>query len=115
MSECPPPDVVENAPVHGAQALTPEAIEAVLADFRDWLHQLAAQPAAAPGPPGPPAEPIDLHTLLGQFIALRHEVNLQTKASRAQQANSSPGTPRALGALTPGTSASRTTSASSET
>jgi molecular chaperone GrpE len=27
---------------------------------------------------------VDLHTLLGQFIALRHEVNLQTKASRAQ-------------------------------
>jgi molecular chaperone GrpE len=26
-----------------------------------------------------------LHTLLGQFIALRHEVNLQTKATRAQQ------------------------------
>jgi len=30
-------------------------------------------------------EPLDLHTLLAQFVALRHEVNLQTKASRAQQ------------------------------
>jgi molecular chaperone GrpE len=30
-------------------------------------------------------EPVDLHTLLGQFIAVRHEVNLQTKAVRAQQ------------------------------
>jgi molecular chaperone GrpE len=26
---------------------------------------------------------VDLHTLLGQFVALRHEVNLQTRASRA--------------------------------
>jgi hypothetical protein len=32
--------------------------------------------------------PLDLHTLLGQFVALRHEVNLQTKASRAQQEQS---------------------------
>lgn len=29
--------------------------------------------------------PLDLHTLLGQFTALRHEVHLQTKALRAQQ------------------------------
>ena len=35
--------------------------------------------------PGEQAEAIDLHTLLGQFIALRHEVNLQTRAVRAQQ------------------------------
>jgi molecular chaperone GrpE len=28
---------------------------------------------------------VDLHTLLSQFIALRHEVNLQTRATRAQQ------------------------------
>ena len=34
------------------------------------------------GPPGSP-EPVDLHTLVAQFTALRHEVNLQTKASRA--------------------------------
>jgi molecular chaperone GrpE len=31
------------------------------------------------------AQPLDLHTLLSQFVALRHEVNLQTKASRVQQ------------------------------
>src|SRR5260370_35481329 len=36
-------------------------------------------------PPDTEAESIDLHTLLGQFAALRHEVNLQTKAVRAQQ------------------------------
>src|SRR5262249_38343591 len=32
-----------------------------------------------------PAEAIDLHTLLGQFLAVRQEVNLQTRAVRAQQ------------------------------
>jgi molecular chaperone GrpE len=58
-------------------------VEAVLADFRAWLEQ-----AAAPAPEAPPAaaaEPVDLHTLLAQFVALRHEVNLQTRAVRAQQ------------------------------
>jgi molecular chaperone GrpE len=68
--------------------LTPAAIEAVLNDFRSWLEQLAANgtvPAPAECDGSPETEPIDLHTLLGQFIALRHEVNLQTKAVRAQQ------------------------------
>ncbi len=64
--------------------MTPEAIEAVLADFRAWL---SASQAEAASPADEPA-PIDLHTLLGQFAALRHEVNLQTKASRAQQEQS---------------------------
>jgi molecular chaperone GrpE len=63
-------------------------IEAVLADFRSWLQAAAA--AGANGQPassvaGPGEEPIDLHTLLGQMVALRHEVNLQTRAVRAQQ------------------------------
>jgi molecular chaperone GrpE len=66
--------------------LTPEAIEAVLADFRAWLEQAAALPA-----PGSllEAEPIDLHTLLGGLLALRQEVNLQTRATRAQQETNS--------------------------
>jgi molecular chaperone GrpE len=54
----------------------------VLADFRDWLG------AAAGGEDGmgpPPGEGVDLHTLVGQFLALRHEVNLQTRAARNQQ------------------------------
>jgi molecular chaperone GrpE len=57
-------------------------IEAVLADFRGWLQQ-----AAAELPPSPPdgEQPVDLHTLLSQFVALRHEVNLQTRATRTQQ------------------------------
>jgi len=66
--------------------LTPEKIEAVLSDFRDWLGHLPALPEAAPADA---AEPIDLHTLLGQFIAVRHDVNLQTKAVRAQQEQNS--------------------------
>jgi molecular chaperone GrpE len=51
----------------------------VLADFRDWLTDAPVVAA----PTGPAAETVDLHRLLGQFTALRQEVNLQTKASRA--------------------------------
>jgi molecular chaperone GrpE len=79
--------------------LTPETIEAVLTDFRSWLQQLPAPdlavgtavPAVAHGtavtavPTADTEEAVDLHTLLGQFIALRHEVNLQTRAVRTQQ------------------------------
>ena len=59
---------------------------AVLADFRQWLTDLpapAGDEAIATGPR--PEETIDLHTLLGQFLAVRQEVNLQTRAVRAQQ------------------------------
>jgi molecular chaperone GrpE len=58
-------------------------MSAVLADFRDWLTALAdhAPPEVSVG--GGAA--VDLHTLLGQFLAVRHEVNLQTRAVRAQQ------------------------------
>jgi molecular chaperone GrpE len=59
-------------------------VEAVLADFRVWLQQLPAVPTT-PAPAPHPAAPVDLHTFLGQFIALRHEVNLQTRATRSQQ------------------------------
>jgi molecular chaperone GrpE len=59
--------------------LTPERIERALADFRDWLSDW---PAAEP-PASPAADPVDLHALVGQFTALRHEVNLQTKAARS--------------------------------
>jgi molecular chaperone GrpE len=62
--------------------LTPAAIDAALADFRRWLEDLAA---GAPEPPAEPEEPtVDLETLVAAFTALRHEVNLQTKATRAQ-------------------------------
>jgi len=85
MSESAPPGVPVHAAERPAQALTPEAIDALLADFRRWLEQSVAAPVAGTVPAVPPAEPVDLHTLLGQFLAVRHEVNLQTKAVRAQQ------------------------------
>jgi molecular chaperone GrpE len=88
MSEPPPPGVAEGAAVgdRPAQGLSPGEVDAVLAEFRSWLASL---PAGAPDgfePGGPPE--VDLHTLVGQFTALRHEVNLQTRAARAQQEQS---------------------------
>src|SRR5260370_4394884 len=87
MSEWPSSAVAGDAAVHPQAVLTPEAIEGVLADFRSWLQQLAgaAPPDGVQQAPADQAQTIDLHTLLGQFIALRHEVNLQTRAVRAQQ------------------------------
>jgi molecular chaperone GrpE len=87
-------------------------VSAVLADFRAWLTALTAPPPPSPtrgegeiGTPSPTRGEgeigtpsplvgegggggkgaIDLHTLLGQFLAVRQEVNLQTRAVRAQQ------------------------------
>ncbi|HEX5272983.1 MAG TPA: nucleotide exchange factor GrpE [Gemmataceae bacterium] len=60
--------------------MTPQRVEEVLADFRAWLLG-----AAEPAPTPPDADAVDLHTLLAQFTALRHEVHLQTRAARAQQ------------------------------
>jgi len=61
-------------------------VAAVLADFRNWLTDVNAarddEPSAAYQRP---EERLDLHTLLGQFVAVRQEVNLQTRAARAQQ------------------------------
>ncbi|HKA06543.1 MAG TPA: nucleotide exchange factor GrpE [Gemmataceae bacterium] len=58
--------------------LTPEAIDRILGDLRTWLTELAASPVPADEPPV-----VDLHSLVAQFTALRHEVNLQTKAARS--------------------------------
>lgn len=63
--------------------MTPERIEAVLGDFRSWLHELAERQEAPSQ--AEPVPPIDLHTLLAQFTALRHEVHLQTRSARTQQ------------------------------
>ncbi len=51
----------------------------MLADFRAWLHEATAEPE-----PAEPAEPPDWAAVLQQWTALRQEVNLQTRASRAQ-------------------------------
>src|SRR5262249_34228915 len=41
--------------------------------------------ADLPEPADNAPQPVDLATLLGQFVTLRHEVNLQTRSSRAMQ------------------------------
>ena len=82
MSESPPSDIAQDAVVPGVAALTPETITAVLEDFRGWLTAAATETEAAAPPVG---EEVDLYTLVGQFTALRQEVNLQTRATRAQQ------------------------------
>jgi molecular chaperone GrpE len=64
--------------------LTGAGIEAILADFRDWLAQLPEAPSAGAAPESAAAEVVDLATLVRHFTALRQEVNLQTRASRAQ-------------------------------
>jgi len=63
--------------------MTPEAVAAALEEMGRWLAQVPPPPAeeAAPAVPG---GGLDLSTLLREFTALRHEVNLQTKAARAQ-------------------------------
>jgi molecular chaperone GrpE len=59
-------------------------IASVLADFHQWLTELAVSGAPRPGS-APVAPAPDLHALLGQMIALRQEVTLQTRAARSQQ------------------------------
>ncbi len=72
-----PPGVAESAPAH-----PPGLIESILGDFRSWLEQ---QPDLAAVPATEPRAELDWAALVGQFTALRHEVNLQTKATRQQQ------------------------------
>jgi len=62
----------------GAEVLNPEAIDSILADFRTWLRE--AKDAA----PVEPKPTLDVATVVEHFIALRQEVNLHTKSSRAQ-------------------------------
>src|SRR5262245_40038567 len=77
MSDPAPPIRPPSTPPDAPTPLTPDAIEQILADFRTWLTDLTAVP-----PPAAELPAVDLHTLVAQFTALRHEVNLQTRASR---------------------------------
>lgn len=77
MSDPAPPVRPPGAPPDAAAPLTPDEIDRILADFRTWLTEAATAPPPAAGPPA-----VDLHTLVSQFTALRHEVNLQTRAAR---------------------------------
>jgi molecular chaperone GrpE len=61
----------------------PDAIEGVLQDFRAWLQEaIQRQPAEEAGDADEAG--FSWQTLVAEFTALRHEVNLQTRAARAQ-------------------------------
>lgn len=83
MHDAPP--AAEPGPTDGgghprqAGFLTTDRIDAVLADFRGYLEGLLTPP---PAPENVPVA-FDLATVVAQFTALRHDVNLQTKATRA--------------------------------
>ena len=91
MPDDAPPIVAASPGEIGTEALSGDAVEAILADFRAWLQE-----ANSPGPldrdgegRSTPLSPwdsseFDIATILQHFIALRQEINLQTKASRGQ-------------------------------
>jgi molecular chaperone GrpE len=54
-----------------------DAVETILDDFRAWLREASDVPAPEPAPE------FDVATVVQHFIALRQEVNLQTKSSRS--------------------------------
>src|SRR5438046_2648065 len=93
MQDSPPPGVAQDSAVAGPETLTAEMIESVLGDFRRWLQELAS--SAPHEPNADSGEVVGLHALVSQFVALRHDVNLQTKAARLQQEQAS----RSLDAL----------------
>jgi molecular chaperone GrpE len=82
MSEPAPQAIARDAALSDAPGLTPAQVAEVLADFQTWLGTLPE--AAESAPPSTDSGP-DLFTFLEQLTALRHEVNLQTKATRAGQ------------------------------
>ncbi len=63
-------------------------IEDVLADFRHWLETQPASPNRSYEASREEPQTIDLNTVLEHFIALRQEVNLQTRSVRSQQEQS---------------------------
>ena len=61
-----------------------EQLDAILADFRQWLHD--EQAAAEDIEENVPALPsIGVGDLVEAFTALRHELKLQTKSARGLQ------------------------------
>ena len=81
MSEPASPGVPESA-AERHSALSPEAVAAALGELHHWLSALPVAPDGSP--PALPTGGLDLATLLREFTALRQEINLQTKSSRAQ-------------------------------
>jgi len=80
MSDESSPSFVANAAEFGAEGLSTDAIETILADFRAWLAEAHTSTAGAKVE----RPEFDVATVLQHFIALRQEINLQTKANRAQ-------------------------------
>jgi len=85
MSHFPPPPVAGQPAVAYQAAMNEQDVDAILEEFRSWLMQALQAPATAEAATLSPAEDVDLHTLVSQFVTLRHEVNLQTRATRGQQ------------------------------
>ncbi|MFO0926830.1 MAG: nucleotide exchange factor GrpE [Gemmataceae bacterium] len=84
MSEFAAAGVAGDAAEPGPQGVATGPLDRAVAAFRDWFAaNLQADNADLPTSQDTPA--IDLHTLLGHFVALRQEVNLQTRAVRGQQ------------------------------
>jgi molecular chaperone GrpE len=67
--------------------LTPEAIETLLQDFRVWLQETAQADDSCSSESTSEPE-FQWQTLVAEFTALRQEVNLQTRAARAQMEQS---------------------------
>jgi molecular chaperone GrpE len=85
MSDPAPPAVAEGA-AERPRSLSRAALTAALDDLGGWLDGLTeTPPATATALVSPPGAGLDLHTLLAQFTSLRHEINLQTRAARTQQ------------------------------
>lgn len=65
--------------------MTADEIDKVVAEFRVWLEEVATTVEPESEGTGEGQSAPDLHTLLSELIALRHEVHLQTRATRNQQ------------------------------
>jgi molecular chaperone GrpE len=64
-----------------------EEIEAALSALRQWLLEAERwrDLVEAPKAQGPQASPVDLHTLLEEWIALRQEVRLESRSGKANR------------------------------
>lgn len=66
-----------------AGPLSHDAIESLLSDFRDWLSGLNDSASINGGLESGQSPIPDIFSLVAQFTALRHEVNMQTRAVRS--------------------------------
>lgn len=82
MSDDTSPVAVPRSSELGSETLSNEAIESILADFRSWLETARDRDMSAEADLAAPG--FDVASVLQHFVALRQEINLQTKASRNQ-------------------------------